>query len=113
MDIRWGLRRDLWTAIRPDTTSLNRPIAVADRRFAQAGPDTLAVILAALLQNYTTHPPPASFRVIASPLVSWIWIGGGIVLLGALIAAWPTPEARLRRVRALYAARLGRELSRA
>ena len=41
------------------------------------------------------------------------WIGGGIAILGALIAAWPSPEARLRRVRSLYAARLGRELSRA
>jgi cytochrome c-type biogenesis protein CcmF len=113
VDVRWGLRRDLWTAIRPDTSSLNRPIQVADSRFPNAGPNELALIIAALLQNYSSHPPPASFRVIASPLVSWIWIGGGIVLLGALIAAWPTPEARLRRVRALYAARLGRELSRA
>jgi cytochrome c-type biogenesis protein CcmF len=48
-----------------------------------------------------------------SPLVAWIWIGGGIVLLGALVAAWPSPEARLRHVRSLYKARLGRELTRA
>ena len=58
-------------------------------------------------------PPPAAFRAIDSPLVAWIWIGGGLALLGALIAAWPSPEARLRRVTSLYAARLGRELSRA
>jgi cytochrome c biogenesis factor len=45
--------------------------------------------------------------------VAWIWIGGAIALLGALVAAWPAPEARLRRVRALYSARLGKELSRA
>jgi hypothetical protein len=45
--------------------------------------------------------------------VLWIWIGGGIVVLGALVAAWPSPEARLRRVRSLYSARLGQELSRA
>ena len=31
----------------------------------------------------------------------------------ALIAAWPSPEARLRRVRSLYSARVGQELSRA
>jgi hypothetical protein len=43
----------------------------------------------------------------------WIWIGGGIAVLGALVALWPSPEARLRRVRSLYAARLGRELSQA
>jgi hypothetical protein len=29
------------------------------------------------------------------------------------VAAWPSPEARLRRVRSLYSARVGQELSRA
>jgi cytochrome c biogenesis factor len=48
-----------------------------------------------------------------SPLVAWIWIGGAIAVLGALVAAWPSPEARLRRARSLYAARVGRELTRA
>ena len=72
-----------------------------------------AIAIAAIAERYRRDPPPATFRTIVSPLVSWIWIGGGIALLGALIAAWPTPEARLRRVRSLYAARLGRELTRA
>ena len=36
-----------------------------------------------------------------------------VVVLGALIALWPSPDARRRRVTSLYAARLGRELSRA
>ena len=66
-----------------------------------------------LTELYRTDPPPAAFRVIVSPLVAWIWIGGAIVLLGALVAAWPSPEARLRRARSLYKARLGRELTRA
>jgi hypothetical protein len=34
-------------------------------------------------------------------------------MAGALLALWPSPEARRRRVTSLYAARLGRELSRA
>ncbi len=34
-------------------------------------------------------------------------------MVGALLALWPSPEARRRRVTSLYAARLGRELSRA
>ena len=70
-------------------------------------------MIAAIAERYRTSPPPAAFRSIVSPLVSWIWIGGGIILLGALIAAWPTPEARVRRVRSLYKARVGKELSRA
>jgi cytochrome c-type biogenesis protein CcmF len=113
VDVRWGLRRDLWMAIRPDIGSLEGPIRVADRKFANSPTDVQAFIIAALADRYRRNPPPASFRAIASPLVLWIWIGGGIVVLGALVAAWPSPEARLRRVRSLYSARLGQELSRA
>lgn len=29
---------------------------------------------------------------IVSPLVVWIWIGGAVLLLGTLIAAWPKPS---------------------
>jgi hypothetical protein len=32
-----------------------------------------------------------------------IWIGAAIAMLGALVAAWPSPEARLRRLRSLNA----------
>ena len=46
-------------------------------------------------------------------MVTWIWIGGLIVLGGALIALWPSALAARRRVTSLYAAKLGRELSRA
>jgi len=111
VDVRWGLRRDLWTAVRPDISALDGPIREANRRFADASGDVQAVVIAAIAERYRNDPPPAAFRSIVSPLVSWIWIGGVIVLLGALMAAWPTPEARVRRVRSLYRARVGRELS--
>jgi cytochrome c-type biogenesis protein CcmF len=113
VDVRWGLKRDLWLAVRPDIGSLEKPIQEADRKFADSPGDVQALIVAALAERYRRDPPPAAFRAIASPLVLWIWIGGAIVVLGALVAAWPSPEARLRRVRSLYSARLGRELSRA
>jgi cytochrome c-type biogenesis protein CcmF len=113
VDVQWGLRRDLWLAVRPDLVSLERPIARADRQFADSPGRVQAVVINTLTELYRQDPPPAAFRVIVSPLVAWIWIGGAIALLGALVAAWPSPEARLRRVRSLYAARLGRELSRA
>jgi cytochrome c-type biogenesis protein CcmF len=95
------------------SAALDGPIREADRKFGNAGGDVQAVVIAAIAERYRRDPPPAAFRVIVSPLVSWIWIGGGIVLLGALIAAWPSPEARLRRVRSLYASRVARDLSRA
>ena len=113
VDVRWGLRRDFWLAVRPDLASLQRPLRDADAKFADATGDVQALVIAALAERYRNNPPPAAFRTIVSPLVAWIWIGGAIAVLGALIAAWPSPEARMRRVRSLYAARLGRELSRA
>jgi cytochrome c-type biogenesis protein CcmF len=113
VDVRWGLRRDFWLAVRPDIGALEKPIREADTKFADSSGDVQALIIAALSERYRSDPPPAAFRAIASPLVAWIWIGGAIALLGALVAAWPAPEARLRRVRALYSARLGKELSRA
>src|SRR5215207_3909672 len=113
VDVRWGLTRDFWMAVRPDIGSLEGPIREADAKFADAPGDVQALIVAALAERYRSDPPPAAFRAIASPLVVWIWIGGGIAVLGALVAAWPSPEARLRRVRSLYSARVGQELSRA
>ncbi|MDP8942526.1 MAG: cytochrome c biogenesis protein CcsA [Actinomycetota bacterium] len=111
--LRWGLRRDVWTAMQPDLRSLMGPIREANRRFAGADPEIQAVILAALVERYRREAPPATFRVLVSPLVAWIWIGGAVVGLGALTALWPSAEARRRRVTSVYAARLGRELSRA
>ena len=113
VDVRWGLRRDFWLAVRPDLVSLEKPIARADRQFSGSPSDVQAIVINTLTELYRREPPPAAFRAIVSPLVAWIWIGGGIALLGALVAAWPSPEARLRRVRSLYKARLGRELTRA
>ncbi len=34
----------------------------------------------------------ASIHVFVNPLISWLWIGGLILLLGAIIAAWPPPR---------------------
>ena len=113
VDVRWGLRRDFWLAVRPDLISLEQPIARADRRFGDSPGEVQAIVINTLAELYRQDPPPAAFRMIVSPLVTWIWIGGAIAVLGALVAAWPSPEARLRRVRSLYAARVGRELSRA
>jgi cytochrome c-type biogenesis protein CcmF len=36
----------------------------------------------------------ASLSVVVEPLVAWIWLGGGVMLIGTIFAAWP---ARRRR----------------
>jgi cytochrome c-type biogenesis protein CcmF len=36
----------------------------------------------------------AAFQVLINPMVVWLWIGGGVLIVGTLVAAWP---ARRRR----------------
>ncbi len=37
----------------------------------------------------------ATIKVYINPLINWIWIGGLMLMLGTLIAAW-TPTSRRR-----------------
>jgi len=36
-----------------------------------------------------TDDGTATFKVLVNPLVSWIWIGGGVLALGGMVAFWP------------------------
>ena len=38
----------------------------------------------------------ATVHVFVNPLVSWIWFGGLLLLLGAIVAAWPASGRRMR-----------------
>ena len=38
----------------------------------------------------------ARISVFVNPLVLWIWVAGGIMLIGGLIAGWPGPPASRR-----------------
>jgi len=118
--LRAGLRRDVWSAISPNVRDLRKQIADGDRVFTQAKslpPEereiALAQALDGLTRSYAANPPPATFRLIVSPLVSWIWIGALIVFLGGLIALWPPARRAPRPVAARYAARVAQELGRA
>jgi cytochrome c-type biogenesis protein CcmF len=113
-----GLRRDVWTAMTPDIRALLPVIQRGDAVFAAAAGKlppaaeaaALGAALRGLVDRYVAHPPPATFRIITSPLVTWIWLGAIIVFGGALIALWPGGDAARRRVRARYAARVAEEL---
>jgi cytochrome c-type biogenesis protein CcmF len=39
----------------------------------------------------------ATFRFFLNPGVTWLWVGGAIVALGGLLAAWPGPRHRAAR----------------
>jgi cytochrome c-type biogenesis protein CcmF len=47
-----------------------------------------------IARGYINEPNAATFKVIINPLVLWMWIGGIIGLIGALIAVWPTRSRR-------------------
>ncbi len=84
-----------------------RPLALAQINSLQAA------TASQIAKSYLSDASTATFRVIVNPLVTWMWIGGLIAMAGALIAIWPTPGGRRRRVAAFDAARVGRDLSRA
>jgi len=115
--LRAGWQRDLWTAVSPDIGELRPIVEEGDKVFSDSAASLpaeqrgalLAEALRGLTARYADDPPPATFRVLVSPMVTWIWIGALIVFAGALIALWPSPRALARRAAAGYAARVGRE----
>jgi cytochrome c-type biogenesis protein CcmF len=84
-----------------------------DKRFPLASGRSEGLLLAALAARYEVAPPPANFRLIVSPLVEWIWLGGAIAGLGGLIALWPAASTVRRRAAILSRVRLGRQPSHA
>jgi cytochrome c-type biogenesis protein CcmF len=111
--MRAGLRRDIWTAVQPDIGAMQSMIDGLDKRFPLATGRSEGLLLAALAARYEVAPPPASFRLIVSPLVEWIWLGGAVAGFGGLIALWPAPFRVRRHVAVLSRVRLGRQPSHA
>ncbi|MGE4428914.1 MAG: cytochrome c-type biogenesis CcmF C-terminal domain-containing protein, partial [Solirubrobacteraceae bacterium] len=107
-----GLTRDLWVAMQPDGDALAELILDVDKRLLnQRAPFAQGEIAAAgLAEVYRRGPPPVTFQVILSPMVTWIWIGTLIMALGAALALWPGRDPDARRVRARTTARVAREL---
>jgi cytochrome c-type biogenesis protein CcmF len=111
--LRAGMWKDFWAAYQPDQEQIRRFVDAADKRFAEATPERSlrgALALTVFLQE---RPPPGTFRLIASPLVSWIWIGALITVGGGLLALWPAPDAARRRATARAHARVAQDLGRA
>ena len=122
-----GLRRDIWTAVAPDLSTIRKEVenrdavlvAAAQKAGASLDPARFAqlrrVYFEQILKRYTDAPPPATFRLIVSPMVTWIWLGAILTFLGGLIALWPAArgDRSVSRARAGYAGRVARELGRA
>jgi cytochrome c-type biogenesis protein CcmF len=124
---RTEITGDVWTAMRPDLTRFDEFIDTSDRRIIKAtgGEDIegapfleetranlQGLAVNSIAKQYAEEPTEVDFRINVNPFVIWIWVGGAIGIAGALIAVWPAPEARRRRVSDVYAARLARDLAR-
>ena len=69
----------------------NSQQAIGSPGIAAGSRDDLYTILAAY--DGTGHAW-ATIRIRVIPLVSWLWAGGAVVGLGALLAALPPPKRR-------------------
>jgi cytochrome c-type biogenesis protein CcmF len=116
--LKAGLFTDFWVAVEPDTGAIQDRAKSADRRFGaymrekvlpviQRDPSKTAELTNQLvkvqdlatdeiLKQYTSpaNSVPITFRIIVSPLVTWIWIGAIVAILGALFAVWPSGSFR-------------------
>ncbi|HYF25218.1 MAG TPA: heme lyase CcmF/NrfE family subunit [Baekduia sp.] len=115
-----GLQRDLWTAVSPDFDRLKPIIDEGDAVFAKATgmppamrAQLLGQVLRGLSDRYVREGPPATFRVIVSPMVAWIWAGGLIVFGGGLLGLWPQGRTAPRPATARLRARVAQDLGRA
>jgi cytochrome c-type biogenesis protein CcmF len=128
-----GLTRNLWAVTSVNPTPLSGYINQGDKYFA----DYLTAIMpklsklphaeqnlvldryyayrdeavAGIARRFLTHTWPVEFLIIVAPLVTWIWGGALIVVIGGLIALWPVPVLARWRSAAVYRARLARELA--
>ena len=42
-----------------------------------------------VLAGFDSMGTMASFKVYVNPLMSWMWIGGLVIILGVFVSAWP------------------------
>jgi cytochrome c-type biogenesis protein CcmF len=111
--LRAGMLRDFWSAYQPDQESIRKVVDALDERLADASPTQQLRAALGLTEVLRQSPPPATFRLIESPMVAWIWIGSTIVFLGGLLCAWPAADPARRRATARAAARVAQDLGRA
>ncbi len=45
-----------------------------------------------VLAGFEEGGATASFKVYINPLMSWMWVGGLVIMLGVLVSAWPRPS---------------------
>jgi cytochrome c-type biogenesis protein CcmF len=55
---------------------------------------TPSVDVYVLLVGWDANGQTATFKVYVNSLINWVWIGGILMIIGTIIAAWSTPSQR-------------------
>jgi cytochrome c-type biogenesis protein CcmF len=119
--LKAGIGLDIWSAVTPNLDPTLATVKKGDAVFKDAAGKmdsrdysiALGKAIRGLTDRYATNAPPATFRLIVSPMVTWIWLGALLVFLGGLICIWPTADLAHRRATASYRAKVARDLGRA
>lgn len=74
---------------------------------------TLTEDVYVLLNGWENSGANATFTIYINPLTIWMWIGGVVLVIGTLIAAWPHPTRRTQPATAelAYGQRVGAQAS--
>jgi cytochrome c-type biogenesis protein CcmF len=106
--------RQLWTRDEPQRSVIGATVEVLDGNRVRGTmqprmnlyatsqepvptPDVRSTVAGDLYLNLMAYRPDgttATIKAIYQPLVPWIWFGGGVVVLGAIISGWPPPARR-------------------
>jgi cytochrome c-type biogenesis protein CcmF len=71
---------------------------------------TLTEDVYVLLNGWDDSGGNATFTIYINPLTIWMWIGGVVLVIGTLIAAWPHPVRRTQPVEIGYGSRVGAQI---
>jgi cytochrome c-type biogenesis protein CcmF len=93
-------RSSIEASVQVDGGQVYRP-AVSTYALANETVGTPSVVSTVTHDLYLTLPSVPStatgattIGVLIEPLVSWVWIGGGVMVLGTVLAAWPGKRRR-------------------
>jgi cytochrome c-type biogenesis protein CcmF len=51
---------------------------------------TMSKDIYSIFSSYDAQKKEAYFKIMINPLVNWVWIGGIVIIFGALFAFWPS-----------------------
>lgn len=103
-----GMTKDIWTAVSPSLEPLMPLIREGNELPKIENPQLQGLVITSIVDAYPKRAETARILVIVNPMVTWLWVGGVILLLGALTALWPSGSPLRSRVSASAAARAAR-----